>query len=198
MRSSSFIIHSLIAFGVGLVILGSPTAQATNFDRNKHKDRSVCYAGDPNDGGTFVVRLDVKHHSPLTTRDEFKRYEHPVQTTYTALGKVGFSSTLRQRIVVMSADGSVIVAKKAGTLMGLTVRNFDPNLETGSRGTANWQCRGNQPSATPEIWSCTGTFLNTFGELNSTWFEIEFDLTRISPLDNKLCSEFFPRDTGDE
>ena len=63
---TSFLMVLYIQLGVGSL------AEATWLDHLTHKDRNVCYFGDGGDAGPFVIRLNVKHHSPS---DHTKRKE---------------------------------------------------------------------------------------------------------------------------
>ena len=97
----------------------------------------------------------------------------------------------------MSTDGSVIVAKKKGAMMGLTTRLMGEDLAEVESGTGTLQCRANQASPTPDLWKCGASYLNSAGTVTAELFPEAFDLIKVNPLGENLCSVFFSTGPGE-
>jgi hypothetical protein len=108
--------NTLVA-GLALALLGATSGQAfadqrDDNDRERRHSESVCYDFfDVN-----IIRLDVKFHSLLTTREEKQKFDHPIQKAYSAHEKAvaPFAG------VTAAVTGTVDVAQGVGARMGLT------------------------------------------------------------------------------
>jgi hypothetical protein len=165
--------NTLVA-GLALSLLGATSGQAlAERSAETSHSESVCYDFfDVN-----IIRLDVKFHSLLTTREEKQKFDHPIQKAYSAHGKAvaPFAG------VTAAVTGTVDVAQGVGARMGLTF----PTLFLFNEFDA-LDCTSDEASATPAEWTCQFLFLEeveTFGPDPVT-------LNRLDPLEDERCSIF--------
>lgn len=195
--------HKILAPGLGIVFLGavgltSSPALGLEFLFQKD-DRNVCYRVDRTiQLFPSVIRLNVKEHSRLTMKKEKSKHYHPIQTTYTALGKQVLSlgdqpaadinlNSNEGHFSMSNVDGSVIVAKKVGARMGLTVRTLLIGDEAiHPLNTTHLDCSSTESSATPGQWDCHGQEISLENGSNN----VAARLVQIDPLENPLCSIF--------
>jgi hypothetical protein len=118
----------------------------------------------------------VKFHSPLTTPEEKRKFDHPIQKAYSAHGKA-----VQPGVVTAVVTGTVDVAQGIGARMGLTF----PTLFLFNEFDA-LDCTSEEASATPAEWTCQFLFIaegETFGPDPVT-------LNRLDPLEDERCSIF--------
>jgi len=190
MRTHHLRAASLAVVLFGVTTLSSSPGWATGLDFLK-KDQSVCYGlvaeGEFIPG--VVLRLNVKKHSPLTTFKEKKQFDHPLQTTYSAMGKA-IDAEFITPPSLGGVNGTVTVAKKTGARMVLSWSN---QLTPWVNGlfTATVECSSAEASPTPQVWApCTSQFIfNNFFDpqilslSTLTWRQID-------PKEHEACSEF--------
>ena len=199
MRTSFLIGTTLAVILFGVTSLGSSPAWAVKLNLF-NRDKSVCYSLPVDFGEEVVLRLNVKEHSPLTNRKEKKEHGHPIQTTYSALGKL--VTRKENKTKMASVNGLVLVAEEKETRLKLTwfdgLTPVDLFFFSPQPGINNMECASNESSPTPDGYSsCTfekiygGSPIGT-GEMFADRFNIA-DITfweKVNPLENELCSEF--------
>ena len=186
MRTHHVTMSSLAVVLIGITSLGANSVWATGFDFFKKGDQSVCYQKRALIfGSVSFLRLNVKRHSPLTTFKEKKESGLPVQTTYSAIGKLVIQIVPPRGPTRMEmAEGSVVVTEKNGARMAITVSDLFGSV----KGTiSHLECRTETSSATPAKWSsCKGLRITDGG----IFPESHFELVRVNPLEHELCSFF--------
>ena len=174
---------------IGLIGFRSNIVGASDFNFLKH-DQTVCYKASFTPSDQYL-RLNVKKHSRLTTRKEVKESHHPIQTTYTAIGKyIRSGGVLRDTALMHSAEGSVVVGNGGGARLAFTVK-FGLNQK--SPVVWHLECGTPESSPTPKLWSgCTGLSLSKVPpEEGSGITPIRvFRFLRVDPLEHKLCGFF--------
>lgn len=148
--------------------------------------QSVCYQLIPFQNERY--RLDIRFHSRLTTTIEEREFDHPLQFVYSVHGKhvgtCGFGS-------VRTVAGTLIGVRTdppGGHRLGLVSHNstgvplFCKDVEVSCISTT-----GQFP---PAQWTCFGQ--NKFGN------EFQFDLVRVNPSTDRLCSVFEEGDEGED
>ena len=145
MRKLHLVVSSLAVVLFGIMSLGSSPGWATGLNFLK-KDQSVCYQ--LLNGNTPLpemgFRLNVKKHSPLTTFKEKKQFDHPLQTTYSAMGKSIDAQFLTPSLG--GVNGTVTVAKKTGARMVLSWSHQLTPWLGGTLFTATVECSSAEAS----------------------------------------------------
>lgn len=216
MRTPHFLGISLAVVLFGIGSLGSSPVWATGFNFFKD-DQSVCYHVYHGDFQTFTyIRLNVKKHSPLTTLKEKFKLKHPIQTTYSAIGKKVSDSPIfaeganeirpTEFVQISTTNGSVIATKGHGSRMGLTNidnLNFitsntsEDSIRTTFGGNIEFlECASKESSATPKRWElCSSVNIRQSVGAQETFAPGDINLRRVDPLKHPLCSSFsaFPQ-----
>jgi hypothetical protein len=148
--------------------------------------KSVCYGpSDPMDLGAPIIRISVGQARTLKTRKEAEKWgdSNPVQRTYLVHG-IHTLWNQEADYYMGTVDGSVTVARGMGARMGLTYAGNSADPYVVDR-IVQYACVSDEPSPTPETWSCQYSVLN---RQNPKWEPLE--LGRRDPMITGLCSVF--------
>lgn len=171
MSKSIFVLAATLVLA-GIAML--PTVSADEDDRDKG-DTLVCYTWSRFPNERF--KLNIKRHSPLSEREEEKRFDHPQQTAYSVHGKeiggCGFNTML-------ATTGTVVTAEREGAHIGLTAHASRAN---DSCRSITIDCTTDENKAIPEVWTC----------FSRNEFDVFHGLSKLSRVDetkDPRCSFF--------
>jgi hypothetical protein len=170
-------LKQVVLSSVVVGMLGTASSQALA--------KSVCYLAENFDS---FIRLDIKPHSLLTSKREHRRFESPIQITYSAHGNIIFDS-----LAVEPISGTITVAKDVGARSGFSLPLLFPN--TSDRQFVSIDCYSEEASPAPEVWQCRGLTLDE----NAGVRIIPDTFVRVNPLEQERCSFFaLPAEEAEE
>ena len=183
---------SILTLAGMIILAGIFMSSSIVYADDNDDDNIVCYQWDifPNER----FKLNVKKHSPLSKKEEEKKFRYPRQTAFSVHGKHVIFETMA------TVEGSVVTADKTSPTVGPTGAHMDIHSKfvrgDGAFGGFDFarpvtvECTTDEVSATPTTWSCQSR--NEFDTYHGF-----SKLTKVKEKNDPACSIFEDGEFGD-